>query len=282
MSNSEIIYWIGEDIDKNNKNKTQLERNFSFQNFPDLKNAFAQLKKIRFEFVFVIINCKLFEEFAKVYNKEFTKENSVIITSIIFCDNVYAHINNKNVNDPFINPGGITDDIQGVINYIRYVQNSWYNFPKNENYLNLSVHHSEGFGKMFFQIVSDEKDFIIPIIWNKITSFKINGSNLAQLQKLLIYNHPSVKEYIYPTREKVFKITEHILAKYFLFLYTTESGFYGNMNRILSHDDGFDIYREYIKILFLSLKNKTFNNFTKKNYSEELSLIKKNLKDFPN
>ena len=36
------------------------------------------------------------------------------------------------------------------------------------------------------------------------------------------------------------------------------------MNRILSHDDGFDIYREYISILFLSLKNKTFNNFTKK------------------
>ena len=34
---------------------------------------------------------------------------------------------------------------------------------------------------MIFQIVSEEKDFIIPIMWNKIiTEFKIDGSKLSK------------------------------------------------------------------------------------------------------
>ena len=75
---------------------------------------------------------------------------------------------------------------------------------------------------MKFQIVSDEKDFIILVIWNKIINLKINGSNLAQLQKILVYNHSSVKDYIYPSREKIIKISEHLRKIFFISLYKSK------------------------------------------------------------
>ena len=265
--NNGNIYWIGKDIDKDNKNKNELKRKgFNYEEFQDIKNALDNFKLLDIPngFIFVIINCELFDNFIEQYNEEYVKANKVTIVSIVLCDNVYEHINNKFINDPFYNPGGIIDNIMGVINYINYVQNFYYKYPGDENCLDLNEHHKNEFGEMKFQIVSDEKDFIIPVIWNKIINLKINGSDLAKLQKILVYNHQSLKDYIYPSREKIIKISEHLLAKYFLFLYTTESGFYSNMNRILSHDDGFDIYREYITIMFRSLKNKTFETFTKK------------------
>ena len=48
-------------------------------------------------------------------------------------------------------------------------------------------------------------------MWNKIiTEFKIDGSKLSKLQRTLIYNFSEVKEYIYPAREKKFKVSDHI------------------------------------------------------------------------
>ena len=273
------ILWIGEDIDKENKNKTLLRQmRFSFEDVLDLNIAFNKLKALEFELVFVIINFKLFENFTKIYNEEFAKQNRVIISSIIICDNIYDNFEKKYVNHPFYNPGGITDDIRGVVNYINYVQNSFYKSPKQENLINLSQLHPEGYGKYIFQIVSEEKDFIIPIMWNKIiTEFKIDGSKLSKLQRTLIYNYSEVKEYIYPAREKIFKVSDHILAKFFLFLYTTPSGFYSTMNKILSHDDGFDIYREFITVFYHSLRNKTFETFTKEKLYRGTIISKKDL-----
>ena len=267
MSNNKIIYWIGNDFDENNKNKQKLRNNFGIygiKEYDNVINAMENIKKLEFEFVFLVINCNLFEDFINIYNKEFAKSNKVIISSIIFCDNIYDHLNKKFINDQFYNPGGITDNIGGVINYINYAQNSYYNgLPNDEMYINLSQLHFDGFGVLQCQIVSEEKELIIPIIWNKIVSLKINGIDLSQMQKNFIYNYSTHKNFIYPTREKIFKISEQLLAKYFLYLYTIESHFYRDMNRILAYDEGFDIYREYITTLYMSLKNKTFESFTK-------------------
>ena len=264
MSNNKIIYWIGNDVDENNKNKNRLKsNNIRFVEFSDIENAMTAMEKLKFEFVLIIINCDLFENFINVYNIEFLKASRVVISTIIICDNIYEHINKKFVNDQFYNPGGITDNIQGVINYINYVQNSYYyKIPNDEKYLNLPNQRREGYGEIQCQITSEERELIIPLIWNKIVSLKIHGKKLSEMQRMLIYNYSSLKDYIYPSREKIFKIPEQLLAKYFLYLYTIDSQFYRDLNRILSHDEGFDIYREYITTMLLSLKNKTFKTDT--------------------
>ena len=293
MSNNKIIYWIGNDFDEKNKNKQKLRNYFGIKEYDNVINAMNDIKKLEFEFVFVIINCDLFENFVSTYTKDFAKTNRVIVASIIFCDNIYDHLNKKFINDQFYNPGGITDNIGGIINYINYAQNSYYNeIPKDEVYINLTQLHSNGYGELQCQIVSEEKELIIPIIWNKIVTLKINGINLSQMQKNFIYNYSYYKNYIYPTREKIFKLSEQLLAKYFLYFYTVESPFYKDMNRILSYDEGFDIYREYITTMYMSLKNKTFETYTKtklyrgtkmsKNDFEKLYQLYKNKKEGEN
>ena len=296
MSNNKIIYWIGNDFDEKNKNKQKLRNYFGIygiKEYDNVINAMNDIKKLEFEFVFVIINCDLFENFVSTYTKDFAKTNRVIVASIIFCDNIYDHLNKKFINDQFYDPGGITDNIGGIINYINYAQNSYYNeIPKDEVYINLTQLHSNGYGELQCQIVSEEKELIIPIIWNKIVTLKINGINLSQMQKNFIYNYSYYKNYIYPTREKIFKLSEQLLAKYFLYFYTVESPFYKDMNRILSYDEGFDIYREYITTMYMSLKNKTFETYTKtklyrgtkmsKNDFEKLYQLYKNKKEGEN
>ena len=262
-----IIYWIGKDIDDNNNNKNKINniQNCDYKEFDNVDTALKEVKTLQFKFVYFIINYELFESFTQIYNNTYIKEISAIIASIIITDNIYENINKKYVNDPFYNPGGITDNIEGVINYIEYKQNSYYSSP-NSN-VKLSELHDGKYGEIQACIVSEAKDFIVPIIWNKIVNLKVNGSALAKLQNILNSNHNDRKEckdFIYPTREKIMKISEHIFAKFFLYLYTLESSFYKIMNRLLSHEDGFDIYREYITIMFQSLKNKTFETYTKK------------------
>ena len=105
MSNNKIIYWIGNDIDKNNKNKQKLRNNFGFygiKDYDNVINAMNDIKNLEFEFVFVIINCDLFENFVNIYTEEFAKTNKVIIASIIFCDNIYDHLNKNLLMTNFI------------------------------------------------------------------------------------------------------------------------------------------------------------------------------------
>ena len=95
--NNGNIYWIGKNIDKDNKNKNKNElkrRNFNFEEFQDIKNALDNFKLLDIPngFVFAIINCELFDNFKEQYNEEYIKANKVIIASIVLCDNVYEHI----------------------------------------------------------------------------------------------------------------------------------------------------------------------------------------------
>ena len=52
---SDNIFWIGEDIDKENKNKTLLRQmGFSFEDVLDLNIAFNKLKALEFKFALIL------------------------------------------------------------------------------------------------------------------------------------------------------------------------------------------------------------------------------------
>lgn len=263
------IYWIGKDFDTI---KDEFKESYNCEIVIDVKEFFNKINKFAtedsFKLIFCIINIDLFEEFTKLY-KEYIKNKCILIYSIIFSENIYEDINKQYINDPFYNPGGITDDVQIIINNIGREQNRYYNL--DNNYFNIECidlfeHHAGKFGEMNFETIEEEREIILPLMWNKIVNMKIDGKNLANLQKQLVYSHKAEKKYIYPARDKIIKISDDILSKYFLYLYTCENNdknklFYSTLNRLLSHDDGFKIYHEYINIFYCSLKNKTFETF---------------------
>ena len=114
-----------------------------------------------------------------------------------------------------------------------------------------------------FSYINKTEDLILPRLLPKLMeNTLINDSELYKFQQLLLYNYSSLSQYILPSKEKYIKIPYIITAKYFLYLYTCESQFYKDMNRILTNDDKKEIYLQFINVLLYSIYNKGFKSLS--------------------
>ena len=114
-----------------------------------------------------------------------------------------------------------------------------------------------------FSYINKTEDLILPKLLPKLMkNTLINDSELYKFQQLLLYNYSSLSQYILPSKEKYIKVPYIITAKYFLYLYTCESQFYRDMNRILTNDDKKEIYLQFINILLYSIYNKGFKSLS--------------------
>lgn len=269
----EKVFWIGKDIDNKNNNIEELKKkiNLKIKHFSTPEDAFTclsnEIKKYNFKLIYAIINGELADKFYYLYREKINEINT-LIASIIICPNIYEHINKNYINDSFFNPGGITDDIQVVKNYINYIHN--YKITNlSREYQNLSKFGGGKYEKMFEKIYK-LKDKIVPALKEEfmekyMKDIYINEFELYDFQKLLLTNYPDISNYIryiYPPNEKCIKVPLDIIAKYFLYLYTLDSEFYRDMNRILTFDQGKDIYKIYINILYKSLYNNKFKRYS--------------------
>lgn len=271
---TEKIFWIGEDIDeKNNKEDLQKKLNKTIKRFSTPEKAFdflsQNLKKYNFQLIYGIINGELSDDFYNLYRKKINEINN-LIANIIICPNIYQHINKNYINDLFFNPGGITDDIRVVENYINYMQNYKYKELGEKQDFNLYQNLSDfqnGKYEKIFEHINKLDEIIVPALKEEfmeqyMKQININEVELYEFQKNLLSNYPTISNYIYPPNEKCIKVPFNIIAKYFLFLYTLESNFYSDMNRILTLNEGKDIYRIYINVLYKSLYNNVFKRFS--------------------
>ena len=269
----DTIFWIGDDIDEvNNKKNLEKSLGLEIKQFPSAKESFNYISsnsnKYNFKLLYAVINGDLLKEFCELYYNK-AKDLHFILANIIISKNIYELIDKKYVNDLFFNPGGITDDIRNVIKYFKSIQNFKYLELKNSNYLynnqfkKLSD-ENEGKYENIFSYINNAQDLVLPSIMNKlIKNSLINNKELYDFQKLLLFNYPDLSEYICPSQEKYIKIPHEILGKFFLYLYTCESKFYKDMNRILTNDSGKEIYKQFIYVLLYTLYKKTFKSFTK-------------------
>jgi hypothetical protein len=67
-----------------------------------------------------------------------------------------------------------------------------------------------------------------------------------------------------PSEEKKIEIPYHILAKYYLNIYTHNTNFYSNMNRDL-RERKFDDHRIYIYLMYNGLNKGVFKSYNKSN-----------------
>ena len=68
--------------------------------------------------IYVILSCRLAEEFLDLYEENLQKL-SVVTLNIIFCYNGKYHQTKKYANDPFYNPGGVVTDFIKVIEFLK-------------------------------------------------------------------------------------------------------------------------------------------------------------------
>ena len=269
------IIWIDSNV-YNEENKKTLEilknnlSDYDFSIFTTVSSAFSEIKKnptFHFTLFYVIVSGRLAEDFFNKYSKA-TIELPILAATIVYCFNKSLHEKKPYYLDPFLNPGKITDSYEKIIEYIKLDECNW------GNYMNIKEKkwNSEGeeFGDTFIHAKS-LSDIAYPIYLHKIiNSSLIETNDIIELQNFLLEYFPHFKDYIKPSQEKNIDIPYHILAKFFIRMYTCQAeigniNFYSKLNKDLSNLY-FDKYKSFIFLMYNALNKKIINNYHYKIY----------------
>lgn len=281
------IIWIDQNIENEGNSYTYKEFTYSLPEFDiikakSVKEAFSIIwqnyEDYKFKLFYVIVSGTLSEEFFNEYVKK-SLELHILCATIIYCSEKNRKLNEFKpfYLDNFLNPGKVTDSSYFVIEYIKSVQCPFY-FESNE--LNLNIEENEkGDGIINqneknkndiefaaeFTYVPDLGTMSYPILISKhINCTLIIKEELEFMQKENIKLFPQLKHLFKPSEEKNIFIPYHILAKYYLYIYTHESNFYINMNREL-RERKFDKYRTYIYLMYNALNKGIFKSYYQTN-----------------
>ena len=93
--------------------------------------------------------------------------------------------------------------------------------------------------------------------------------------------YPELKYLIFPSKEKKISIPYYLLAKFYLYMYTYECGFFKNMNLDLSNSK-FDLYRVYIFLLYDALNQKSIKSYYENSLYRGTVLSKQELETINN
>ena len=165
-----------------------------------------------------------------------THEMNILCATIIYCSEKNKKLYEKKPYflDNFLNPGKVVDSSYYLIEYIKSVECQYYQDPnmidvqkiKNEINQEKNTYEKAEFAAEFTH-VEDIGTMAYPILVSKhINCTLIEQNDLELMQKMNIKEYPKLKHLFKPSEEKNFFVPYHILAKYYLSIYTYESSFY--------------------------------------------------------
>ena len=279
--NKEAIIWLDKNV-FNKENKITYEayekklENFNFLCFTSVSSLISFIEKNRsyFEFrlFYIVVSGRLAEEYYNEYVK-ITEKYNISAASIVYCYNQKYHEKKPYFKDKFLNSGGITCDFEQVVNYILKDECNWGNI--HQNYKKY-IPEKSNFGDVFIYMnTSKEYEIALPIlIGNTINSSLIEKGEIKKFQELLLsrYNNSYSQKYlqlIKPSGNKNMEIPLHILSKFFVKFYTSESNdgnnFYKKLNLDLTNNK-FDEYHPFIFLMYDSLNKGYLKSYNKKLY----------------
>ena len=271
------IIWIDKNIDDYEKNYTYAEFAVNLLEYEILKaksveEAFNIIMKrydeFKFKLFYVIVGGELAEDYFKEYIKK-SLELHILAATIIYCSEKDKEENRYKPYflDTYLNPGQVTDSSYFVIDYIKKVQCPYYlEEPKQIiEKLEIKENKTDVDFAAEFTYVPDLGTIAFPILISKhINCTLIDREKLDEFQRKNIKLYPKIKHLFLPSEEKKIEIPYHILAKYYLNIYTHNTNFYSNMNRDL-RERKFDDHRIYIYLMYNGLNKGIFKSYSKSN-----------------
>ena len=119
-----FIFWIDKNIktEENQNYLKELQKEFPSykkETFDSIENLEYFLKKEKkeydFKFIYIIISGSLAEKFFNSYN--IFDYTTIIAATIVFCGNKSFHSSKPYANDLYLNPGGVVNNFDEVIEY---------------------------------------------------------------------------------------------------------------------------------------------------------------------
>ena len=282
------IIWIDQNIDNEGNKYTYEEFTTSLPEFDIIKcksveETFDYITKhyqdFKFRLFYVIVSGTLSEPFFNEYVKK-SLELHILCATIIYCSEKHRKMNEFKpfYLDNFLNPGKVTDSSFFVIEYIKSVECQYYldsnesnPIPKKEKGNKEKDEQEKENNKndidfaAEFTYVNDLGTMAYPIIISKyINCTLIEKEELEKVQEEYVKAFPKLKHLFKPSQEKNIFIPYHILAKYYLSVYTHESFFYINMNKEL-RERKFDDHRIYIYLMYNALNKGIFKSYSQSN-----------------
>ena len=266
--NKECIIWLDQNV-FNDENKITYQlyqktlENFNFLCYTSVDSLFSFIEKNLkyFEFIvfYIVVSGSLAEDFFRKYVK-MTEKYNIIAASIVYCLHPIYHEMKPYFKDKFLNSGGVTSDFEEVVNYILKDECNWRNV--RQTYKKYDPGKAD-YGDVFmFMDTKNEYELALPILIGKsINSSLIEKGEIEKFQELLLSrycNSYKQKDFqlIKPSGNKNMNIPLHILTKFFIKFYTSESldgnHFYKQINLDLTNNK-FDEYHPFIFLIYDSL-----------------------------
>ena len=266
--NKECIIWLDQNV-FNDENKLTYQfylkrvETFNFLCYTSVDSLFSFIEKnlqyFEFRLFYIVVSGSIAEYFFREYVK-MTEKYNIIAASIVYCLHPIYHEMKPYFKDKFLNSGGVTCDFEEVVNYILKDECNWRNV--RQTYKKYDPGKAD-YGDVFmFMDTKNEYELALPILIGKsINSSLIEKGEIEKFQELLLSrycNSYKQKDFqlIKPSGNKNMNIPLHILTKFFIRFYTSESlndnNFYKQINLDLTNKK-FDEYHPFIFLIYDSL-----------------------------
>ena len=266
------LIWIDErvNLEENNFYKSYIIKNhnkYEIISFENVNDSIEKLKKISFKEVFVIVSGRLYKDFIINFMNILTVIK-VIPKIIIFTGSkekfleANNDLNTKNIlNSTYYNLGGIRTYFDDILNFL--TTDEWKIRPKLDE---MEV-DGELSNELTFEYIDSLENLMLPRFFRIMIKMNEND-NFDELNQYLYNKYsdtPDIKELLSQI-EGIPSIPHEILCKYYARLYTIESEFYNNINKILRKRSYKHLSQKkiknyalsYVKLLYEGLKLNCF------------------------
>ena len=228
---------------------------YKIETFSDINKAIKKIKTIEFEETIIIVSGSLYNQFIEEFKLNLNGIY-VIPKIIIFLGNKEKYLENcqhmgnfNYINHPFYNSGGVHNNFEEIKNFI---------MNQNENNKVMLKRDDDDEKNLIFESIDCEEKLALPMFYKSL--IKITPEDKADLFTQKLYDKYSpkcqaLKDLLDPIMS-LKNIPPQLLCKYYSRIYTSECGFYNDLNNDL-REKRRDEYMPFIKVLYEGLKYKS-------------------------
>ena len=269
-----FLIWIDENHFKNNDDQKYSEYFLDFDKkvFTFCDSGIEAIKDILFDYCYVIVSGKLFQEFIFKIKNEINNLKCIPIIFIFTSKTLKDIFLNKKydqyikpetyeyIKHSFFNYGGIYNTIVEINSFIQNFEKKIKN--NNNNFYNKEIEANKGC--LIFQKIYDSKNLILPFLYSQIQKDNINISDDDVKTFLKFINEKNYKYFFYDLLNPLLYLDNfphEILSKIFCRFYSFNCAFHREMNFYLL-ENKHELYSTYIKMLYkgLYINSLKFNN----------------------
>ena len=280
IKNNEInvmIFWIDKNIYNNENNeyfKSFKENSlykklhsFVLIRYDNLEEPFEFIiHHSNFDLIFIIISGDLYPDYYYELKEHIKFIKCLPICTIFTSDSLKEILLKRkkkydlteeifdSINNSFYNLGGVSSNFNSCMNFILNfysgLQVKLKDKKKDTSYN----------GCLTFEYIYSQNQLVLPYLYTELVSKDKVSDNDIQIFKNFIvnnYTEKQIKNLILPMLN-IKGIPHEIISKYFLRIYTENTSFYREMNRLLMKREGQD-YQTFIDIMFEGLLNKSIS-----------------------